>query len=864
MGSLDGAGDQIPLSSGSLGGNTPERALAHHVHRPRLLHALQGATKAPLTVVVAPAGTGKTSLLSDWSEETSTPTAWLSVNSGARGKEFWRGVGSALGEVCPGCGDRASATLEHSTSLQDPITQLLDDLHSADNSSSVLLVDDVHLVDGAVEITDSIERFVQHLPQWLHVVLASRTEPRLPLDRLRARGLVVEVRFRELQFSAQEATELLRLEHLPLSEPQVASVIERADGWAAALELAVPAARSTEAQAGLEDFDAAYERLLRDYVMREVLGSESPSNLEVLADLSVVHRISASLAEALVDLPHAAAWLEAAEARSIVAPVATPGWYGMHSLVRTVMQGVLATRFPDRVESLHRRAADWYERADEVPAALEHLLLADRPRRALRLLAARHAELYDGGNEEAIRKTISAIPAGVAMGDVDAIIELAWCRLLAGRHEFSEIVNHLEWRAEQTKLQEPARSRVLMLRAFDATIHGDWATGATRARAAQDPLGEHSWRDPLVRFSWNIIARDVALGERWDQTAGEVRELEAALARDPERRLAFEGTRAIGEALAGRPIDALRVIGGIRKTEKIANMTILSVELAMAEALAHREIGERQQAHEELRVLFDGFTEPMLYAKVAAGLELAQLHLDDGDPDGAAAAFDAVNDLTVSEGFGTGLRNWQARVGTVVNLACRRADEARRWATEVDDPFWSGVCMARVHLAEHDLAAAHAALATAVPRCPHHTVVVNLLQARVADSAAEAQQHAIAALECAVRNSMLQTVASEGPDVIAMLEPVAWDVPKLWMDRLRRAAGRSGIPVHASRLLDTLTDRERDVLRFLPSRLTVREIASELYISVNTLKFHLRVIYRKLNVRSRAEAVEIVRDMLNR
>jgi LuxR family maltose regulon positive regulatory protein len=109
---------------------------------------------------------------------------------------------------------------------------------------------------------------------------------------------------------------------------------------------------------------------------------------------------------------------------------------------------------------------------------------------------------------------------------------------------------------------------------------------------------------------------------------------------------------------------------------------------------------------------------------------------------------------------------------------------------------------------------------------------------------------------------MLQTVASEGPDVLALVEPVAWGVPSEWMDRLRRAAGRAGIPMHASALLDTLTDRERDVLRFLPSRLTVREIAAELYISVNTLKFHLRVIYRKLNVSSRAEAVEIVRDTL--
>ncbi len=425
------------------------------------------------------------------------------------------------------------------------------------------------------------------------------------------------------------------------------------------------------------------------------------------------------------------------------------------------------------------------------------------------------------------------------------------------------MVDHLQWRVRETALDEPARMRVSMLGAFRATIHGDWVGGAALARSIEQPRGDQSWRDPLARFSWNVIAHDIALGERWDDASDETREIEIALARDPERRLGFEGTRALGQAIAGCPVDALRVVGGLRRIEKVAKMSILSLELALAEAIAHRELGERDQARDELRALFEGFTDPILYARVIAGLELAQVHLDDGDPDRARDVFGSVSDLAEAEQLGAGLRTWVARVGTLVSLGHRRHDDAAAWATRADDPFWSAVSAARVHLAEDAPDVARVDLTDAVARCPRHAVTLHVLQARAAEDG-DAEKHVVAGVEAAVGHSMLQTVASEGPDLVAMIEPVAWDVPRTWMDRLRRAAGRSGIPMHASALLDTLTDRERDVLRFLPSRLTVREIASELYISVNTLKFHLRVIYRKLNVSSRAEAVEIVRDMLNR
>jgi LuxR family maltose regulon positive regulatory protein len=171
------------------------------------------------------------------------------------------------------------------------------------------------------------------------------------------------------------------------------------------------------------------------------------------------------------------------------------------------------------------------------------------------------------------------------------------------------------------------------------------------------------------------------------------------------------------------------------------------------------------------------------------------------------------------------------------------------------------VSIARVDLCRGERDAARATLDLLVPRCIRHEVVRGLLTARAIDGRVDAVNAAAVAVEQAVAAGMLQTVASEGPEVLELVERAAWAAPPSWLDRLRRAAGSSGSRPGRGDLIEPLTDREREVLRFLPGRLTVREIADELYISVNTLKFHLKVIYRKLGVSTRAEAAEAARHL---
>ena len=290
-------------------------------------------------------------------------------------------------------------------------------------------------------------------------------------------------------------------------------------------------------------------------------------------------------------------------------------------------------------------------------------------------------------------------------------------------------------------------------------------------------LGESCWQDPFGRFAANGIGREVALSERWDDSSDEVMQAELELSRDPERRLAFEGTRALGEALAGRPLDALRVAAGVRRAAAVSDMTILRTELAMAEALAYRELGDRSRAVAELGALAEAPAETMLFCRVLAMCELAEAHLDGGDLDAAWQVFGQAEAIVEAESLGADLRGRLTRVAVVLALAGHDVEAARRWAAQIDDPFWAGISVARVHLATGDRGSAMVSLDMAVPRCVRHEVVLALLRSRAVADRDDAMKYASTAVEMACGVGLLQTVASEDSEVIERVEQAAWRAP---------------------------------------------------------------------------------------
>jgi LuxR family maltose regulon positive regulatory protein len=837
----------------------------HHVRRERLLRLLDEAVGAPLTLVVAPAGVGKTVLVSSWAAEATLPTTWLSLDEADRdGRALWSGIIAALEALRPGCGKAALLLLHRTGPLADVVRRLLDELDSGPTSPGVLVVDDLHVLDDGDDTLASLALFVQNLPTWLHVILLSRRDATLPLGRLRARGQLAEVRFAELRFSHDEACEMLSRLVPEMPEGEIDATATRAAGWAAGLQLAALAARANRAHEPVEAPAAEGDLLVDDYVWREILAAEDGELVETLRDVSVAKLIEPSLARALTGRDDADDLLARAESRGLfVTRLGPDGSFAVHALVRAALLADLGRRSATRLVEQHVRAARWLEDAEQVPAALQQWLLAGRHRDALRLLAANHAELYDSGRETTIQRTIAALPPGLRGADVESMIEFAWCHLLVDRRRYLELVEQAAWWADRSQVSETLRARLTILRSIAATVSGDWNEGRALAEVALHDLGDAWWSDPLGRFGWNIIARSWALAESWNDGGDEVRQADLAMSRDPERRLGFEGIRALGEALAGRPADALRLVAGVRHAAEVANMTILRTELALAEAVAHRELGDRERALPALVALAETPAETMIYCRILASLELAQAHLDAADVDAARRVFEQAEALSAAEAFGAGGRDWLGRAGTQLALSTGEIGQARRWSHQIADPFWARVSAARIELAAGNPVDALAALTDAAPRCARHDVVLGLLRARATPDHDEATKHTIAAVELATANGLLQTVASEGADAVELVERCAWRVPARWLDRLRRATagGADHTPAGGTELVEPLTDRERDVLRFLASRLTVSEIADELFLSVNTLKFHLKAIYRKLGVNSRAEAAEAARRM---
>jgi LuxR family maltose regulon positive regulatory protein len=835
--------------------------------RPRLHALLEAAVTAPLTLVVAPAGSGKTSLLRSWAAETALPLAWLSLDEADRAPDqLWRGVLAALEGVAPGCTEAVAGLLGRPDGLLEAVSALLDDLEARDYESKVLVIDDIQLIDEEDAVASSLAVFVQHLPAWLHVVAASRRAPRLPVHRLRARGLLGEVRFPELRFTVDEGSSLLS--HLaPSLEPDVvAEVAGRASGWAASIQLAALAARAAEAQGQPfrpdHDDDLVY---VEDYVWREVLAGESDELVDVLMAVAVAAQLDPDLAQVLTGRPNAPDLLTLAEERGLFVFRVEPTGFELHPRVRDVLLGGLATDSPARLVELDALAAGWHEAHGLTGPALEHWLRAGRPRDALRLLAAEALALSNGGQESTILRTLRALPAGVATDGLDAMIEYAWSHLVVDRPRFVDLVDRMARLIRDDLDVDPVRAaRVEVLQSIAATLRGHWADGGSLARSALQGFGDTWWLDQVGQFAWNVVARDLALSECWDDARHEPREVVRALAVTPERRLALEGTRTLGEALAGRPVDALRLAAGARHACEAANLVTARNEIQTAEAIAHRELGDSATAVPLLLELADARSESLPHCRLLALLELTQARLDEGLHEAATEAFVAAAELVDAEMPGPGAHTWLATSGTRLAISVGDLEEARGWSAQVVDPFWSPVSAARVLLATNDAGFAAEALDVAEPRSVRHRVLVELLQFRSCGVTDEAETHLVEAVRVAAGHGLVQTVASEGRAVVEAVERLAWRAPQTWLDRLRRAgqpegqqppAARPGVPVEA------LTERELAVLRMLPSRLTLREIADELFISINTLKFHLKVIYRKLGCSSRAEAAEIARSL---
>ena len=406
--------------------------------REHLLHRLDAARFHRLTLLSASAGWGKTTLLSTWAARSTLPIAWLSLdeldNAPAR---FWLSLLTALRACLPRVGE---ASLSMLRSPQPPpltaiLTSLLNEL-SRQDTPIFLALDDYHLIDEQA-IHDSLLFVLDHLPAHLHLVLSSRVDPPLLLSRWRARGQLLELRDADLRFEEEEAAQFLtHTMDLSLEAEEIAELARRTEGWIAGLQLAaLSLAHHRDRAAFVRGFTGSHRYVL-DYVQEDILAHLSPSLQDFVLSISILHRMSASLCQAVTAQDASQEMLETLERANLflVHLDDERQWYRFHDLFREALLARLQATRPETVPLLHQRAARWYEEQGEFREAISHWLAARDFSSAVRLMEQAAERFWLQGEAATMYHWIISLPDAVVREHAGFVLTAALYLVNAAAH----------------------------------------------------------------------------------------------------------------------------------------------------------------------------------------------------------------------------------------------------------------------------------------------------------------------------------------------------------------------------------------------------------------------------------------------
>ena len=411
------------------------------VARPRLSERLGRGAESALTLVSAPAGFGKTTLLAEWlavDAADGRSVAWLSLDQRDNDPAlFWTYLVAALNTGAPGGGAGALSLLQPPQPPNEAgLVALLNDL-DAISYDVVLVLDDYHVID-ARDVQDAMAFLLEHLPPQIHLVIASRTDPPLPLARLRGRGELAEIRAADLRFTPGEAAEYLNeVMGLALTAADVAALEGRTEGWIAALQLAALSMQGREDTAAFIDGFAGDDRYIVDFLAEEVLQRQPEHVQYFLLQTSILDRLSGPLCDAVTGQDGGKAKLTALERGNLfLVPLDDRRqWYRYHQLFADVLHARLLDEQPDDVPELHRRASAWYEQNDEPSEAIRHALAAQDFERAADLVELAIPAMRRSRQEAAVLGWLELLPDEVVRVRPVLSVGFAGALLAGGEYE---------------------------------------------------------------------------------------------------------------------------------------------------------------------------------------------------------------------------------------------------------------------------------------------------------------------------------------------------------------------------------------------------------------------------------------------
>ncbi|WP_435582784.1 LuxR C-terminal-related transcriptional regulator [Amycolatopsis thermoflava] len=843
---------------------------AHFVSRPRLLALLDRAT-APVTVVRAPAGAGKTLLLAEWARSYGAgPAVMVSLDPDDRDDHrFWSAV---LDAFAAGPGIPPGSPLRTLSVPRDPaadpgfLAEVLDALDDLPRQA-LLILDDVEALVGAGQRT-ALDALVRHQPAGLRLVLSGRREPPLPLARLRLSDQLSEIGADDLRFTTSEMRALFAVSGGDVPAQVLRRLDEEAEGWAVALRLAAAAAVR---EGGLDEFFAGHDRALEEYLDQEVLAGFDEGVREFLRLISVCADTSPALAAALAGRYDAAAVLhDLAGAGVVVRETGGEDGYRILPLLRTYLLADLARRDPDRLAGQHRLAAAWFEGRGDAAQALLHSARAPDPARTVALLRTDAVPLFLAGEHTVLREALGVLGETPVAREPRLALLAAALSLEAGETGTAELhLRHAEdaWPAEPQPelvvLRQLARSR-------RAQLDGDLAEMASAAREVDPELARGTDLETLagLQRETEVLLTGERRGAR--DHVGAVASRAGATG---QRHVEVRALTMLGElAVLDGDFPAVDRIG--ERLDSVGTSARGTIESATTGVVRAYRALLRAEPEECVRVVVqttravDGVA-----ARIGGNLLVAAEMLggaaqfDTGDWQGGLRRMRRVR-------LGLGGRTLQpeyAAVSAVLEhraaLLAGAADHAREvvgWClNEIGRTAELLLMRARAQIALGRHGPAAKALQPVVDGSvtavlPWSGIEARLLRTRIVlhHGDLDAARRLVAeALADAERLDVWRPFVFAPEEVISVLIGLLGRLggreafaAKL-LER-RRSLGGSAMP-------EPLTERERSVLRLLPTLRSVEEIAQDLTVSPNTVKTHVRGIYAKLGVHRRRDAVAV-------
>ncbi len=876
------------------------------VPRKALIERLNNGIGSKLTLISAPAGFGKTTILSEWVYQTQLPVAWISLDKNDNDPvHFTRYAVAALQKIKPEIGETALNLLQ----LPQPppydaiIYNLVQEIENVPQDF-VLVFDDYHVIDTE-QIHQLVELLLNNLPPQLHLALATRVDPPLPLARMRVRNQLSEFRVSDLCFTEDETTRFFNtVMKLNLSNQDIAILEARTEGWIAGLQLAALSMQGSSDPSVFIRAFAGDDRLIVDYLVEEVLSRQSANVQDFLLNTSILSRLSEPLCDYVTNRQGSQKILEDLEkANLFIVPLDNKrNWYRYHHLFADLLRQRLKQKEQDMVSRLHIKACEWLESNDFTEEAIEHALAANEFERAAHLIEKYILAKWHGGGQVILLKWLNELPVEYKMSKTN--LGLCHARVLfqSGRQEAAEkLIDHIERTHVFISTGNPSitncqnltpeasatiafQGRIAAIKAYIATRKGDIPSISKYSQQALDYLSEEdsTWRAIIATSSG--IAYDLK-GDGRAAIEAHIEAVEAARkAGNVYLYLINRLWLAIGLKNAGRLPEAMTIcrqlLNEINDKTLTFNVAVGHVWGTWGELLY--ELNELDEAYryekKGVELLEQGHDVSHLGHRYSC---LAKILCSKKDLAGAETIVPKMDELlrtsVIPPWVLTQIKAVKARIymmkGNIDVLAnwvkeCGlKLDDACTWKHDAEQIMFARILIAQSRL--HEALELLDRLIVENEKAGRklyqiETLVIQALAFKKLKEETKSIAAVKKALSLAEPGSYTRVFIDEGSPMAELLEKMLdakENVPRAFVRKLLTAFKLGRIVNHHDGLLEPLSERELEVLRFIAAGLPNKKITEQLYISLSTVKTHLRNIYGKLGVHSRTEAVAKAKDL---